>query len=143
MNRSLKLIISKNLDMPLKKVIFNKWNTMAFKFEELKVWQNSLRLCNEIDTLTKTFPKIELFSLTSQIKRAADSVNLNIAEGCVGQSKAEYSRFLTYSVRSGFEVVSCLFIASARAYISETEFQRLYKEYESLCRMISSLKASL
>ena len=66
---------------------------MAFKFEELKVWQVSLKLSNEIDTIAKNFPRIELFSLANQIKKAADSVNLNIAEGCMGQSKAEFSRF--------------------------------------------------
>ena len=116
---------------------------MAFKFEGLAVWQVSLSLCNEVDTLAKSFPKIELFSLTSQIKRAADSVNLNIAEGCMGQSKAEYSRFLNYSVRSGLEVVSCLFIALNRKYISELEFRKLYNEYEQLCKMINKLKSSL
>jgi len=79
---------------------------MAFKFEELKVWQISLNLSNEIDIIAKNFPRIELFSLSNQIKKAADSVNLNIAEGCMGQSKAEFKRFLTYSVRSGLEVVS-------------------------------------
>ena len=52
---------------------------MAFKFEELKVWQISLALSNEIDALAKSFLKIELFSLSNQIKKAADSVNLNIA----------------------------------------------------------------
>lgn len=117
---------------------------MAFKFEDLKVWQISLKLSNEIDLIAKEFPKIELlFSLSNQIKKAADSVNLNIAEGCIGQSKAEFSRFLTYSIRSGLEVVSCLFMALARKYISEDVFKRLYNEYEQLCKMISKLKTSL
>jgi four helix bundle protein len=116
---------------------------MAFKFEGLTVWQVSLSLSNEIDKIAKAFPKIELFSLTSQIKRAADSVNLNIAEGCMGQSKAEYKRFLTYSVRSGLEVVSCLFIAVTRNYISDEEFRKLYTQYEQLCKMINKLKSSL
>jgi four helix bundle protein len=116
---------------------------MAFKFEDLKVWQISLKLSNEIDLMDKGFPKIELFSLTNQIKKAADSVNLNIAEGCIGQSKAEFSRFLTYSIRSGLEVVSCLFMASSRNYSSDIEFRRLYNEYELLCKMISKLKSSL
>lgn len=47
---------------------------MPFRFEELKVWQNSLDLSNEIDLLVKKFPAEERFSLSSQIKRAADSV---------------------------------------------------------------------
>ena len=67
---------------------------MAFRFEELRVWQKALRLCNEIDILTETFPRKEMYSLSSQIKRAADSVVLNIAEGSTGQSKPELKRFL-------------------------------------------------
>ncbi|MES2447791.1 MAG: four helix bundle protein [Bacteroidota bacterium] len=116
---------------------------MAFKFEELKVWQISLLLSDEIDAATKYFPKTELFSLTTQIKKAADSVNLNIAEGCMGQSKAEFSRFLTYSVRSGLEVVSCLFMARNRNYMPIERFNYFYNEYEQLCKMINALKNSL
>ena len=52
---------------------------MAFKFEQLRVWQKSLELTSLVHNKTKLFPKDELFVLTSQIKRAADSVNLNIA----------------------------------------------------------------
>ena len=52
---------------------------MAFKFEKLRVWQKSLELTSLVHNTTKLFPKDELFVLTSQIKRAADSVNLNIA----------------------------------------------------------------
>ena len=50
---------------------------MAYKFENLQIWQKALDLTDEINTLTKKhFPKDELFILTSQIKRAADSVVL-------------------------------------------------------------------
>jgi four helix bundle protein len=42
---------------------------MAFRFEDLKVWQTSHRLSNEIDKVAKDFPKIELFSLANQIKK--------------------------------------------------------------------------
>ena len=72
---------------------------MAFRFEELRVWQDALKLCNEIDLLTQSFPKHELYSLSSQIKRAADSVVLNIAEGSTGQSVAEFKRFLRIGLR--------------------------------------------
>ncbi len=57
---------------------------MAFKFKQLRVWQKSLELTYLVDFTTKLFPKDELFILTSQIKRAADSVSLNIAEGSTG-----------------------------------------------------------
>ncbi|BAU53053.1 four helix bundle protein [Mucilaginibacter gotjawali] len=117
---------------------------MAFKFENLQVWQKALDLTDEINILTKNnFPKDELFILTSQIKRADDSVVLNIAEGCTGQTNAVFSNFLGYSLRSGIEVVACLFIAKRRKIIGEDDFQRLYDEYQSLIKMITSLRNTL
>ena len=117
---------------------------MAFKFESLQVWQKGLDLTDEIDQLTKkSFPKEELYVLTSQIKRAADSVVLNIAEGCTGQSNAIFKQFLNYSLRSAIEVVSCLFIGRKRNIINEGDFKRLYEEYQSLVKMITALRNTL
>ena len=116
---------------------------MAFKFESLKIWQLAMELSNDIDVLTAGFPRREIFSLSSQIKRAADSVALNIAEGSTGQTKAEFRRFLTISLRSAIEVVSCLFLAVRRNYIDEARFKQLYASYEILCRMITRLRSSI
>lgn len=117
---------------------------MAFKFENLQVWQKALDLSDEINRLTKRFfPKDELFVLTSQIKRAADSVVLNIAEGCTGQTNPVFKTFLSYSLRSAIEVVSCLFIAQRRGFINQSDFQKLYDDYESLTKMITALKNTL
>ncbi|MDO9376872.1 MAG: four helix bundle protein [Ferruginibacter sp.] len=116
---------------------------MAFRFESLKVWQNALDHSNQIDLLTKTFPRSELYSLSSQIKRAADSVVLNIAEGSTGQTIPEYKRFLGIAVRSAVEVVACLFIARSRNYIPEEVFTGHYQSYELLCKMVTKLKNSM
>ncbi|TWJ02564.1 four helix bundle protein [Mucilaginibacter frigoritolerans] len=117
---------------------------MAFKFENLQVWQKALDLTEDIDLLTKkSFPKDELFILTSQIKRAADSVVLNIAEGCTGQTNPVFKTFLGYSLRSAIEVVSCLFITKKRNIITDDDFQKLYNEYQSLTKMITSLRNTL
>ena|ERR1700733_2684019 len=117
---------------------------MAFKFENLQVWQKALDLSDEVNILAKeNFPKDELFILTSQIKRAADSVVLNIAEGCTGQTNAVFKNFLGYSLRSAIEVVACLFIAKRRKIIDESSFRRLYDEYESLTKMLTALRNSL
>jgi four helix bundle protein len=116
---------------------------MAFRFEDLQVWQKGLDLSEQINQLTKTFPKDEIYILTSQIKRAADSVVLNIAEGFTGQTKAAFKVFLSYSLRSAIEVVSCLFIAKKRGFIVETQFSKLYNDYETLVKMITALKNSL
>jgi four helix bundle protein len=107
---------------------------MAFRFESLTIWQKAFKLSNEIDLTVKLFPKHELFSLSSQIKRAADSVVLNIAEGSTGQTKPEFKRFLNISLRSAVEVVACLMMAKERKYISELPFKNFYDENEFCVR---------
>jgi len=81
---------------------------MSFKFEKLEVWRASVELSAIAHKVTLSFPKDELYVLTSQIKRAADSVSLNIAEGSTGQTDAEFRRFLSFAIRSGIEVVGCI-----------------------------------
>ncbi len=116
---------------------------MPFRFENLNVWQKALAYSNEIDLMTKSFPKEELYSLSSQMKRAADSVVLNIAEGSTGQSIPEFKRFLSISLRSAIEVVACLFIAQTRKYIKDDVFKMHYQSYEILCKMITKLRDSM
>ena len=116
---------------------------MAFRFEDLKIWRQAFDLSNKIDLLTRDFPKNELFSLSNQMKRAADSVVLNIAEGSTGQTVPEFKRFLGMALRSGIEVVSCLFMAHARNYITEDQFRNYYNEYEILSKMITKFRDSL
>jgi len=95
---------------------------MSFKFEKLKVWQKAVDLATNVHELTKTFPKEELFILSGQIKRAADSVSLNIAEGSTGQSNAEFNKFWGYALRSNIEVVGCLYLTQKRSLIDEESF---------------------
>src|SRR6201986_5579622 len=98
---------------------------MSFKFEKLIVWQKSVDLAADIHELTKSFPKDELFILSAQIKRAADSVSLNIAEGSTGQSNAEFNKFLGYALRSNVEVVGCLYLAQRRSIIDQQTFSKI------------------
>jgi four helix bundle protein len=116
---------------------------MAFKFENLKVWQASLELADEADKLAQGFPKHELYSLSSQIKRAADSVSLNIVEGSTGLSNAEFKRFLRIANRSALEVVGCLYLAKRRNYIADEKFNELYQQIETLVKMIQALINSM
>ncbi len=116
---------------------------MGFKFEKLKVWQLALEFDGEISDMVKSFPKDELFILTSQIKRAADSVVLNIAEGSTLQSKVEFKRFLVIANRSALEVVACLYLSIQRKYIDEGIFDDKYQKYEKLVAMIQALIKSL
>jgi four helix bundle protein len=116
---------------------------MAFKFENLNVWHRSLELSDEINELAKSFPKYELFNLCHQIRKAADSVNLNIAEGSTGQTNPEFARFLNFSIRSSIEVISCLFLARRKKYIQQEQFTHFYNQYEVLVKMLTKLRDSL
>jgi len=116
---------------------------MGFKFERLIVWQKAADLSEKVNELVKQFPKDELYILTSQFKRAADSISLNIAEGSTGQTNAEFSRFLGYALRSNVEVVGCLHLAARRKYISQEKFQEFYRYCEELLIMINSLRGTL
>jgi four helix bundle protein len=116
---------------------------MAFKFENLKIWQLALELSGEISEMVKLFPKDELFVFTSQMKRAADSVVLNIAEGSTLHSNAEFKRFLVIANRSALEVVACFYLARQRGYINQESFGDMYGKYEKLITMTQALIKSL
>jgi len=116
---------------------------MAFKFEDLKVWQKALDLTADIHDLTRSFPKEELYILTSQIKRASDSVALNIAEGSTGNSDKEFARFLGIANRSALEVVACFFIAKRRGLVDQQTFAKHYDQLTILIKMIQSLRRTI
>jgi four helix bundle protein len=67
---------------------------MKFKFEKLIIWQNAMDFGEDIFNMSSGFPKEEIYNLSSQIKRATDSIALNIAEGSIGQSNPEFKKFL-------------------------------------------------
>lgn len=113
------------------------------KFEKLVVWQMALELSAKTHELTLSFPKDELYILTSQIKRAADSIALNIAEGSTGQTTPEFKRFLTIAMRSGIEVVACLHLAEKRKIITEPILIEYKLQAQELIKKIHALKNSL
>ncbi len=116
---------------------------MPFKFEKLIIWQKAVDLSDVVNQVTKSFPKDEVYVLTSQMKRAADSVSLNIAEGSTGQSNPEFNRFLGIALRSAIEVVSCIFLAKRRGYIADENFDKIYHMCKEILVMINALRNSL
>lgn len=109
------------------------------KFKKLKIWQKSLLLIKDIYKLTKRFPKDELFGLTSQLKRATISINLNIAEGSASKSDIEFRRFLIISLKSVHEVVAILEISNELGFIDLKECKNTAHEIDELGAMINSL----
>ena len=116
---------------------------MPFKFEKLEIWRLAIEFADEVHLVTRKFPKEEMFSLSSQFKRAADSVSLNIAEGSIGQSNPEQRRFMGYAIRSLAECVNCLYLSERRNYIDREEFIVFYKRSEELFAKMNKFKSRL
>ena len=116
---------------------------MNFKFEKLVVWQKAMDYGEDICKIAFTFPKEEIYNLSSQIRRAVDSIALNISEGSIGQSNLENKKFIGYSIRSLAEVVTCLHKAKRREYISDKEFKNQYEFAYNLMNMLVSFKKNI
>lgn len=115
---------------------------MGFRFEKLNVWQDSRRFASEIYRITRLFPKEEKFGLIDQLRRAAVSVALNIAEGSDRKSDPEFKRYLRMAIGSCEEVATGLYIAYDQGYIDEN-FEELYKNANYLVARINALIKSL
>lgn len=116
---------------------------MSFRFEKLIIWQKAMDFGDNIFLLSQCFPKNEVYNLTSQINRAADSIALNISEGSIEQSNPEFRRFLGYSIRSLAEVVTCLHKAKRRNYINLIDFDKFYLDSFNLMNIMISFRNKL
>jgi four helix bundle protein len=92
----------------------------AEKFQDLIVWQKAHALTLRVYRLTKTFPKEELFGLTSQMRRSAASVPANIAEGFAKKSRPDKARVLNISQASLEELRYFFILAKDLQYLDHT-----------------------
>lgn len=112
---------------------------MAFRFEKFTVWSDSRKFISDTYKLTSEFPSNERFALVDQIRRAATSIALNVAEGSNRRSDKEFVRFLRIASGSIDEVVTGLYIALDLNYLSKENFDILYKDAEVIAKKISAL----
>ena len=94
---------------------------MPFKFEKLEVYQLALEYVDLAYEIAGMLPQNEEYNLRSQLKRAATSVALNIAEGSTGQSNLEQARFLGMAIRSLLETVACQHIIRRCDFLQNQE----------------------
>ena len=112
-------------------------------FRKLDVYKRALVFTKTVRKVTASFPREEMFALASQYRRAADSIVLNIAEGAGCSSKKEFSKFLGYSVRSGYECGGCADISSTQDYITTKQYDDLFGETNQIIAMLIGLQRSL
>jgi four helix bundle protein len=112
-------------------------------FHQLKVWEKAHQLTLDIYEITGSFPKEEMFGLTSQIRRASMSIPTNIAEGCGRQTDADFARFLQIGMESTSETEYLILLAHDLGYISTEKFDALQDATEEVKRMLASFLKTL
>jgi four helix bundle protein len=112
---------------------------MVYRFENLEIWKLAREYTNLIYSITRQFPKEELFSLTSQLRRAGLSVMLNITEGSDRKSDIEFIRFLRIAFTSLEETIAACYIALDQKYLEQQKFIEVYNKSELLSKKIHSL----
>ena len=108
-------------------------------FHQLSVWQKSHQFTLDVYTLTRAYPKEELFGLTSQIRRSSSSIATNIAEGCGRGSDADFGRFLQMAMGSASESEYQILLSFDLNYIDENQFKQMNAKVTEIKRMLSSL----
>ena len=111
-------------------------------YKDLIVWQKAISLCVRVYQITDSFPKSEIYGLTSQIRRSAVSIPSNIAEGH-SRGHKEYIQFLKIAFGSGAELETQLFIALQIKYLTQQEYNDLNLLLEEIMKMLNSLLQKL
>ena len=111
-------------------------NYFMRKFRDLSIWMKSHLLSLKIYSISKTYPKEELFGLITQMKRSASSIPTNIAEGCGRNTNPDFKRFLTIAPGSASELEYQLILSKDLKLISDTKYKELEKDVMEIRKMI-------
>ncbi len=112
-------------------------------YRDLRVWQASMRLAEQCYLLTRSFPREELFGMTSQIRRSSSSIPANIAEGWGRDSTGDYVRFLQIAQGSLKEVETHLLLANRVGLLEPDVMAPLLQQADEVGRMLRGLIRSL
>lgn len=112
-------------------------------YRDLKVWQQGMALAGACYRITRSFPKEELFGMTSQIRRAASSIPANIAEGNGRENRGEYIQFLRIAQGSLKELETHLLLSQQVGLVTGKVIEGVLHQCESEGKMVRALIRSL
>lgn len=110
---------------------------------KLQIWVRAMDLTEKIYKQTRSFPKEELYGITSQIRRAAVSIPSNIAEGSQRTTDKDFAHFILIAKGSLAELQTQLMLCKKFSYLSEDDWQQLQAIMEELHRMLHSFHSKL
>jgi four helix bundle protein len=108
-------------------------------FRDLKVWNKAHQVALACYSITRSFPRDEVFGLVSQIRRSGASVPANIAEGCGRRGNAELHRFLQIAMGSASELEYHLLLSKDLSYLKGDVHGKVQAQVEEVKRMLASL----
>lgn len=112
-------------------------------YKDLIVWQKSMALVVTIYELTTTFPKSELYGITSQLRRAAVSIPSNIAEAWGRRSVKEYRQFYAISYGSVLELETQLLITQRLKFAHDSSYLKIYSLLTEVSKMLHVMAFNL
>ncbi len=112
-------------------------------FRELKIWQRSMDLAEQVYKVVALFPKEEKFGLISQLKRCAVSIPSNISEGAGRATKKQFQHFLEFSMGSCNELQTQMELSKRFGYIDDEVAHKVTDETNQVYRMILAFYNSL
>lgn len=112
-------------------------------FTDLNAWQEGHKLILMIYEITKNFPREELFSLTSQMRRAAISTTSNVAEGFSRNTEKDKRQFYTIAQGSLTELQNQLIIVRDIGYLNKDEFDKIFERTKLVHKLITGLRKSI
>ena len=113
------------------------------KYRELKVWQRGMKFTVTVYRETRQWPSEERFGLIGQIRRAACSIPMNIAEGAGNDSDKEFCRYLEMALRSSYEVMTAIDIGRGLEFLPDVRAHSLLQEADEIAAMLVGLMKSL
>ena len=116
---------------------------MLQSYRGLLDWQKSIELVEKVYSVTKRFPKTEMFGLSTQMQRAATSIPSNIAEGYGRSHRAEYLQHLSYARGSLCELETQLVIAARLNYVDRIALVPVWRQTQSVGQLLNKHIASL
>ena len=116
---------------------------MLRSYRELEIWKRSLVLVTDIYRLTRILPPDERFGLTSQLRRAAVSVTVNIAEGYGRATRGEYLNQLSVARGSLFEVEALCSVCLELSFVKSEDLMRVEEHLVHLRLMLRGLRSAL
>jgi four helix bundle protein len=121
----------------------NKEKVMVFRYQKFPVYQEIKNYIKSIYSISTKFPKEEQFGITNQLRRAATSIALNVAEGSDRGSDKDFQRFIQMAIGSLNETAAIFDLALELGFIDQQNYDIMISQAEKIVKQLSGFRKSL